>query len=259
MHGARPSPEPIEQAVLDALAARPGGYRAGELRRELEHHPVLRALAGGLEARGLIVREEAFATAWRLRDRTQLAVAVAVAYLVLLVVLSAIGVAGKESYLVGAFLISGFAVISGAAALHRQKRRLRNVVTREGRDVLLSARAYHQRGVRDHGSLVLAVGIPVGLYGLHELGDQSLCDGLSAGDPRGDCAGSCGSYGGDGSTFGSDSHGGLDFGGGSSSCGGGSGRAADPVVAADRAAGADPAGAKRAKRWPALAHPLPCE
>jgi uncharacterized protein (TIGR04222 family) len=222
VHGARPSAVPIEQAVLDALAARPGGCRASELRRELEPHPALRALAGGLEARGLIVREGAFATAWRLRDRAQLAVAVAVGYLVLVAVLAAIGVAGQESYVVGTFLISGFAVISGAAALHRQKRRLRNVVTREGRDVLVSARAYHRRGVRDDSSLVLAVGIPVALYGLHDLGDQTLCDGLSAGDPRGDCAGSCGSYGGDGATFGSDSHGGFDSGGGSSSCGGGS-------------------------------------
>ncbi|MGN9840775.1 TIGR04222 domain-containing membrane protein [Nonomuraea sp. H19] len=35
VYGAPPSPVPIEQAVLDVLATRPGGYRAGELRREL--------------------------------------------------------------------------------------------------------------------------------------------------------------------------------------------------------------------------------
>ncbi|MEV0230003.1 TIGR04222 domain-containing membrane protein [Nonomuraea sp. NPDC050786] len=161
VHGARPSPVPIEQAVLDALAARPGGYRAGELRRELEAHPALAGLAAGLQARGLIVPEGAFGTAW-------------------------------------------------------QRRRLRNVVTRAGREVLRSARSHHPRGVRDQSSLAMAVGVPVALYGLQDAGDRSLCDELSAGDPGGDCAGACGTHsgGGDGATFG-----GHDFGGGSSSCG----------------------------------------
>ncbi|MEV1167163.1 TIGR04222 domain-containing membrane protein [Nonomuraea sp. NPDC049784] len=65
VHGAQPSPVQIEQAVLDTLAARPGGCRAGELRRELEGHPALAGLVSGLQARGLIVPEDAYGTAWR--------------------------------------------------------------------------------------------------------------------------------------------------------------------------------------------------
>ncbi|MGI5286887.1 TIGR04222 domain-containing membrane protein [Nonomuraea polychroma] len=57
--GAPPSPVPIEQAVLATLAARPGGYRASELRRALAAHPALAELAAGLERRGLIVPERA--------------------------------------------------------------------------------------------------------------------------------------------------------------------------------------------------------
>ncbi|MEV0614994.1 TIGR04222 domain-containing membrane protein [Nonomuraea sp. NPDC050404] len=225
VQGARPSPEPIEQAVLDALAARPGGCRAGELRRELETHPAFIRLAATLEQRGLIVPEGAYVTAWRRLDLIRIALGVAVAYLVLLFVLAGAGVAGVKPSFLGALLFSGFSVVFGFAALHRQKRRLRNVVTREGRAVLHSARGHHPRGERDHGTLALSVGVPVALYGLYDAGDQALCDGLSAGDPRGDCTGSCGTYGGDGgSTFGADSYGGFDFGGGgSSSCGGSSG------------------------------------
>ncbi|MGI5286888.1 hypothetical protein ACQEVF_26620 [Nonomuraea polychroma] len=53
------------------------------------------------------------------------------------------------------------------------------------------------------------MGVPVALYGLADAGDQALCDELSAGDPGGDCVGSCGTHGGgDGATFGTDSHGG---------------------------------------------------
>ncbi|TDC91557.1 TIGR04222 domain-containing membrane protein [Nonomuraea deserti] len=224
VYGASPSPEPLEQAVLDALASRPGGHQAGELRRELETRPALTELAAGLERKGLIVPESAFATARRRCGLLRLAVCGAAGYLVLVVVLAVAGVAGKESVYIGAVFFSLFAVATGLIGLYRQKRRLRNVVTGEGRQVLRSAHAYHPRGVHDPRSLSLAVGIPVALYGLSESGDQLLCDELSAGVPGGDCAGSCGTYSGsDGITFGSgDSFGGLDFGGGSSSCGGGS-------------------------------------
>ncbi|WP_165977986.1 TIGR04222 domain-containing membrane protein [Nonomuraea diastatica] len=218
VYGASPSPEPLEQAVLDALASRPGGYQAGELRRELETHPALTELAVGLERKGLIVPESAFATARRHCGLQRLAVAGAAGYLVLVVVLAVAGVAGEETVYVGAVFFSLFAVVTGLIGLYRQKRRLRNVVTGEGRVVLRSAHAHHPRGVRDPRSLSLAVGIPVALYGLSESGDRMLCDELSVGVPGGDCAGSCGTLSGsDGITFG-----GLDFGGGSSGCGGGS-------------------------------------
>ncbi|MEO3888057.1 TIGR04222 domain-containing membrane protein [Nonomuraea sp. B5E05] len=223
VHGAPPSPVPLEQAVLDALAARPGGHQASALRRELESHPALTGLAAGLERRGLIVRQPAFDTARRHYGLLRLAVGGAAGYLVLVIVLAVAGVAGKETVYIGAVFFSLFAVASGLIALYRQKRRLRNVVTGQGREVLRSARAHHPRGVRDPRSLSLALGIPVALYGLTESGDQLLCDELSVGAPGADCAGACGSFSGsDGITFGGDSSGGLDFGGGSSSCGGGS-------------------------------------
>jgi uncharacterized protein (TIGR04222 family) len=223
VHGASPSTVPLEQAVLDALAARPGGYQASELRRELESHPALTELAAELERRGLIVPEPAFEKARRLCDRLRLVVAGAAGYLVLVIVLAVVGVAGKETVYLGAVLFALFAVVTGLIALYRQRRRLRNVVTREGREVLRSARTCHPRGVRDPRSLSMAVAIPVALYGLTESGDQLLCDELSAGVPGGDCAGACGSFSGSGGTaFGSDSFGGMDFGGGSPGCGGGS-------------------------------------
>ncbi|MEO3805889.1 TIGR04222 domain-containing membrane protein [Nonomuraea sp. B1E8] len=218
VHGASPSPVPLEQAVLGALASRPGGYQASELRRELESYPALIELAAGLERRGLIVRQPAFDTARRHYGLLRLAVGGAAGYLVLVIVLAVAGVAGKETVYIGAVFFSLFAVASGLIGLYRQKRRLRNVVTGQGREVLRSARAHHPRGVRDPRSLSLAVGIPVALYGLSESGDQLLCDELSVGAPGADCAGACGSFSGsDGITFG-----GGDFGGGSSSCGGGS-------------------------------------
>jgi uncharacterized protein (TIGR04222 family) len=226
VHGARPSPVPIEQAVLDTLATRPGGHRAGELRRELETHPALAGLAGGLQARGLIVPEEAFGNAWRRRKLQKAAVGVAGGFALLVVALAAAGLAAEEPVFLGVLFFTAIALFSGLAALARQRRRLRNVLTREGQEVLRSARGHHPRGVSDQSSLAMAVGIPVALYGLQDAGDQSLCDELSAGDPGGDCAGACGTYsGGDGSTFGSDSSGGfggMDFGGGSSGCGGSS-------------------------------------
>ncbi|MFI6736705.1 TIGR04222 domain-containing membrane protein [Nonomuraea sp. NPDC050451] len=226
VHGARPSPVPIEQAVLDTLAARPGGYRASELRRALETHPALVGLAGSLQARGLIVPEQAFGTAWRRRKLQKAAIGVAGGFALLVVALAAAGLAAKEPVFLGVLFFTAIALFSALAALARQRRRLRNVLTREGREVLQSARGHHPRGVYDQSSLAMAVGIPVALYGLQDAGDQSLCDELSAGDPGGDCAGACGTYGGgDGTTFGSDSSGGfggMDFGGGSSSCGGSS-------------------------------------
>lgn len=228
VHGARPSPVPIEQAVLDTLAARPGGYRAGELRRELETHPALAALAGGLLSRGLIVPEEAYGPARRRRNVLKGVVGLAVGYLVLLFALDAAGLAGDEPVIIGALFFTAFAAVVGVTAVVRQRRRLRNVVTREGRGVLRSAYGHHPRGVRDQSSLALAVGIPVALYGLGDAGDQTLCDELSAGDPGGDCAGSCGTHSGGSDSFGGHDFGGLDTGGGSSggcgssSCGGGS-------------------------------------
>ncbi|MDP4507386.1 TIGR04222 domain-containing membrane protein [Nonomuraea turcica] len=221
VYGAPPSLEPIEQAVLATLAARPGGYRASELRQALAAHPALAELAAGLERRGLIVPEQAFARAWRRRDHLQIVMIGAAGFAVGALVVSAFIDMSPLTFVILLIFI-GIALSTGAAGLARQGRGLRNVVTRAGREVLRSARDHHPRGVRDQSSLALAVGVPVALYGLADAGDQRLCDELSAGAPGGDCAGSCGTHsGGDGATFGSDSYGGMDF-GGSSSCGSGS-------------------------------------
>ncbi|WP_188192585.1 TIGR04222 domain-containing membrane protein [Nonomuraea sp. SYSU D8015] len=228
VHGAPPSPVPIERAVLTALAARPGGYRAAELRRALQTHPALTDLASGLEGRGLIMRQHAFAAAWKRRELLQVAGILAVGFLVLLVALVVIGEANIALGWVGAMVFGLVAVISAFAGYAKHGRLLRNVVTREGREVLRSARLYHPRGVRNQSSLSMAVGVPVALYGLADVGDPMLCDELSAGDPGGDCAGACGTYSGGGESYGGsdfgggDSYGGSDFGSGSSSCGGGS-------------------------------------
>ncbi|NRQ35554.1 TIGR04222 domain-containing membrane protein [Nonomuraea sp. NN258] len=219
VHGARPSPEPLEQAVLDAVAARPGGQRAGALRGELEHHPAVRALAYGLERRGLLVPEGAYAGARAKFAGMRIAAAVAVGYAALLAAMLATGVAGKSVTIMGAVFIGGFAVVSAFAAFGRQRRRLANVVSGAGREALTAARGRHPRGYRDPSSLAMTVGVPVALYGLTDLDDRSLCDGLAAGDPGSDCSGSCGTHGDGGTAFGSDSSGGVNCGGGSSSCG----------------------------------------
>ncbi|MFI7704457.1 TIGR04222 domain-containing membrane protein [Nonomuraea sp. NPDC049480] len=224
IYGAPPSPVPIEQAVLYALAARPGGYRAGELRRELQTHPALTDIVSGLERRGLLLREHAFGTAWRRREHLKIVQGVVGGFLLLLIVLAVMDLAGNDLAYVGALLFTVVALVTALVAYSKQGKRLRNVITREGREVLLSARRYHPRGVRDQSSLAMAVGMPVALYGLADAGDPTLRDELSVGDPAADCVGACGSHsgGGDGTTFGGDSYGGLDFGGGSSSCGSGS-------------------------------------
>lgn len=222
VHGAPPSPVPIEQAVLDTLATRPGGWRASEVRRAVAAHPALTTLAGGLERRGLVVPEHALDKARRRLDQLEITVGLVVGYTVLAFILTVFLPGLRGLMFLALLILLGVAVVTGFAGVFRQRRRLRSVVTRAGREVLTSARGHHPRGVRDQSSLAMAVGIPVALYGLADAGDQTLCDELSVGD-AGDCVGSCGSYsGGDGTTFGSGSYGGLDFGSSSSNCGSGS-------------------------------------
>ncbi|GGP12033.1 TIGR04222 domain-containing membrane protein [Nonomuraea glycinis] len=174
VYGARPSPVPIEQAVLDFLGIRQGGCTAGELRHALAEQPALTELG------------------------------------------------------------TAFGVFVGAQAIFKQRRKLGDRVSHEGRRVLLSALRRHPRGLRDRTSLSLAVGIPVALYGLGAVDDRIIAEELSTGDPGGDIAGACGTHGDFSSGFGSSDSssgfgdggggfGGGDFGGGSSGCGGGGG------------------------------------
>lgn len=212
VQGVAPSPVPLEQAVLDLLAVRPGGYVAAELRRALEAHPALAQMEGGLRARGLVMgdhhvqvrADKAFA-------RLTAAVAVTVVFELVAFLLLVVGLAGKEFAYIGAVLFGGFGALTGFAAVAKQRRLQRSMITVEGIRALRAARGRHPRGAFDRSSLAMAVGVPVALYGLTELDDRNLCDELSTGDPRGDVSGSCGSH--SDSTY---------CGGGSSSCGGGS-------------------------------------
>ncbi|MFI7452590.1 TIGR04222 domain-containing membrane protein [Nonomuraea sp. NPDC049714] len=234
VYGARPSPVPIEQAVLDVLGARPGGCTAGELRHALAEHPALAELAGGLTRRGLLLPEGAVADAANGRLRWLMAaVAAGFVFEVTAIVLAVAGVAGKEGKFLGALLFGAFGVFVGLSSIYKERRKQRDRVSKEGRQVLLSALRRHPRGFRDPGSLSLAVGVPVALYGLGEVDDRIIGEELSAGSPGGDIAGSCGTYADPSSGFGSSGSGdgggggfgGGDFGGGggSSGCGGGGG------------------------------------
>lgn len=191
--GARPSSDPLERAIMDALQGR-GGYRAAELRHALDGHPAVRAIEDGLRARGLLLHPSAFAPAERKLALLKAAVLLAGAFEVTAVVLGATGVAGKQLQYGGALLFGGFAIITGLIEHHREKRRLRHLVTGEGRRVLDAAKQHHPRGLYDTSSLAMAVAVPVALYGLTELGDGELREELSTGDPGTDSSGSCGSY-----------------------------------------------------------------
>jgi uncharacterized protein (TIGR04222 family) len=227
VYGARPSPVPIEQAVIDFLASRTGGCAPAELRRALGGHEALTAIADDLTRRGLLVPEAALGPA-RQRQRWQVAALVAAIGIVATAIgLAVTGMMDDLGHLPVLLLFGGFSVIYGAAAILRRRRRLRLLVTREGRAALTSARGRHPRGATGQGSVALAVGIPVALYGLPAAGDPVLTDELSRGDPGGDVSGSCGSHGDGSSGFGDGSggFGGGDFGGGGggSGCGGGGG------------------------------------
>nr|BFE83590.1 hypothetical protein GCM10020093_061910 [Planobispora longispora] len=143
-----------------------------------------------------------------------------------------------------AMLVGALATVLGLSAYRRQKRTLRNVLSRAGHDVLDSARRVHVRGARPAtADLAFAIGAPVALYGLSELDDPALTEELAhrdqaTGSVGGACGGGSGGSG-DGSSYGdSSSYGGGDIGsggwggdsgggssdsGGGSSCGGGGG------------------------------------
>ncbi|MFI6500496.1 TIGR04222 domain-containing membrane protein [Nonomuraea typhae] len=223
VQGARYAQEPLEQAVLDAVAMRPGA-RAAELRAMLERGPALLALEERLRAAGLLLAEGAQAPALLRLERVRLAAWVAAGFEISVLLLAAAGVVGLEYGFFGALFLGGYAAFMGFSEYRKEKRMLRNLVSAEGRRVLAAARQHHPSGSGDTSS--------VALYGMDELGDRDLCHGLSAGDPGADCRGSCGAHSDSGSSSfgGSDSSSSFSDGGGggsscsssSSSCGGGS-------------------------------------
>lgn len=237
--GAPQPSEPIEHAVLDALGSRGGSCQVEAVRRTVADGRAMSGLRHRLLGMGLLVPDGAFTEARRLHNRL-----LVVTLLTIVFELGAVLAGGSwGTARWAAVLVAGVASIGGLITYLGRKRALRGVVTRAGHEALTSVRGIHLRGVRPaEAGLVLAVGIPVALYGLSELGDPVLEEELNrqaqsqgaaggSGCAGGACGGSTGSsdgvfYGGD---FGGDSGGGWGGGdsggdsGGGSSCGGGSG------------------------------------
>jgi uncharacterized protein (TIGR04222 family) len=233
--GAGPSGEPVEQAVLDAVARRPGGCAAAELRHEVGASDSLDQLRYQLMGRGLIVPDEAFVPVRRLTGRLRAASVVAIVVGGAIVVLVAAGVAGLHFGTVVGVLAAGGMGIAGLVAARRLGRALRNVVTSAGQGELTEAKRVHRRGkwIHESGLTVpaLAVGAPMALYGLDVIDDPELVAGLERGErggtaSGGGCAGgACGGGSGNDGAYGGGDSGGSSGGssGGGSSCGGGGG------------------------------------
>ncbi|MBG0815018.1 TIGR04222 domain-containing membrane protein [Planomonospora sp. ID82291] len=219
--GAPPSPDGIEHAVLSALAARSGTCPVGELRRTVAEGPAMAALRGDLEGMGLLVPGGALDGAGRSLRRL-LVVSLLAAFLTAdAVVLLAVLDLAEPGLGIGAVLIGFAAALIGLITYGTQRRALRNVLTRAGRDVLDSARRVHIRGAAHPagGDLAFAVGAPVALYGLSEAGDPALEEELKQSDGgAGSVGGACG-----GGDFGSGGSGDATYGGGDFGSGGDSG------------------------------------
>ncbi|MEU8383778.1 TIGR04222 domain-containing membrane protein [Streptosporangium sp. NPDC048865] len=234
--GARPSPDPVEHAVMESLHMRGGSAPVGEVRRTVAEGQSVDGLRYRLLGLGLLVPEGALDHAQVLLGRLQLASIVEVIVVAGILLAGATGGFGTLALLVGAV-----AAIGGFSVHARQRRTLRDALSNAGHQVLASARVTYARGARPLApDLAFAVGIPVALYGLGELNEPGLEEELQRqNSASGSCAsGACGggSGSGDGASFGGggdfgsggwggsgDGGGGSSDGGGGSSCGGGCG------------------------------------
>ncbi|GAA5072630.1 hypothetical protein GCM10023259_072640 [Thermocatellispora tengchongensis] len=235
VHGVPPSSEPVEQAVLDVLAAHPGGMELADLRRAVGGSEAMERLRYGLIGRGLLVPDGAF-TPVRTYVHRLLAVsggAIVVAVLMMALVAAGPPVASFASLL--GVVLAGATGVGGLVAARNLRRALRNVVSTAGHAELTAARRLHRRGAAPVGpGLAYAVGLPVALYGLNELDDAALQEELLREEARSQAvstsavSGACGG----GGTFGGGDYGtvdsgwgglgGGDFGGGGGDSGGGS-------------------------------------
>lgn len=226
--GARPSPDPIEYAVMEALHLRGGSAPVDEIRRTVAKGQSVDGLRYRLLGLGLLVPEGALDHAQALLSRLQFASIIEMIVVAGIVLAGATGGLGTFALLVGVFSIVG-----GLSLHSRQKRTLRDALSHAGHRMLASARGTYTRGARPLSpDLAFAVGIPVALYGLSELNEPGLEEELQRQTGSSNCAtGACGggassgdgSFGG-GGDFGSGGwgdSGGSSDGGGGSSCGGG--------------------------------------
>ncbi|MEU4833221.1 TIGR04222 domain-containing membrane protein [Streptosporangium sp. NPDC023615] len=233
--GAPPSPDPVEHAVMETLHQRGGSAPVGDLRRAVAEGKAMEGLRYRLLGLGLLVPDSALDHARTLLNRLLIA-SVAAAVFTVGCLIAGPGLRGLPTVLIGLL-----ATIGGLSSYSRQRRMLRDTLSRSGRDVLAAAYRSHARGARPAtADLAFAVGIPVALYGLGELGEPGLQEELQRPDSSGS-SGACGggspgawdvNYGGGGGDMGSggwgDSGGSSgssgDSGGSSgSSCGGGGG------------------------------------
>lgn len=148
---------------------------------------------------GLIVPDEALGHAWKLLNRLLILSVLA------LVVNVGMLLAGIPTTFPGVVvpLLGIFMALGGLVTYSNEKRALRGILSQAGREALDSARRLHVRGARPMApDLAFAVGVPVALYGLGELGDPTLEEELKRDSgytsTTGCAAGSCG-----GGSFGS--------------------------------------------------------
>ncbi|GLW07361.1 hypothetical protein Misp01_24910 [Microtetraspora sp. NBRC 13810] len=240
VHGAPPSADPVEQAVLDEVAIYPG-ESLGEIRRQVAAGTAMQQLRYSLVGRGFLLPDGAFTPVLRRIGRLKAVSVGAIVLTVIIMGLIAVGTVDLTMPSTAAMLIAGVVGIHGLHTCRRLARATRNLVSTAGHAELSAARRAHPRtGGTLAPDVVLAV--PVALYGIQELGDPALETELSRQEVRSTTAGtagvagSCGggsayagdptyggvSYGG-GSSHGGSSPGGGDFGGGCGSSGGSSG------------------------------------
>ncbi|MFI6296146.1 TIGR04222 domain-containing membrane protein [Nonomuraea sp. NPDC050790] len=222
--------DPIEEAVLAAVAARPGGVSVAVVRHEVGNGPAMDSLKHHLSALGLVVPDSELAS---VRAYVKRLTALEVGALLVSIGLAIYLVFGGGGLLgVVALAVTAGTWIGGIVVRRRHRRLLGNDITHAGREQVEYAERQHMPGAYlATGAAAGAVAMPVALYGLGELGDPELEAELAAqrqgagGAGGGSCAaGSCGGGSNDfgGGDFGGGSGGGSD-GGGGSSCGGGGG------------------------------------
>ncbi|WP_157249416.1 TIGR04222 domain-containing membrane protein [Nonomuraea typhae] len=221
--------DPIEDAVLAAVAARPNGVSAAAVRNEVGNGPAVDSLRHELAALGLVLRDGELAG---VRSYLARLLALAVGALVASIGLAIYVVfAGGGPLAVFAMAVTAGTWIGSLAVRHRQGKTLTSDITLAGREQVMEAGRLHTTGGPLATATAAAVAVPVALYGLGSLGDPQLEAELQAhrnqhGQGASACAaGSCG--GGSDSSASFSFGGGGDFGGssadggGGSSCGGG--------------------------------------
>ncbi|MFI0422343.1 TIGR04222 domain-containing membrane protein [Spongiactinospora sp. 9N601] len=195
--------DPVELAVLDAVAARPGRIKVAAIRGEVARGPVLEGLRRDLAGRGMLIPEQVYAPAGRSLGRLR---RISQAALVTAVIVVGLGGASVQS-IVMAVVVAGFAMYAHAVASEANGDR-RNAVSAAGDAELAAARdVYREGGPPVAPGVVHEVGMPVALYGPGELRDERLRreltrDGRGKSSGDGDEVGGWSDGGGDGGSGG---------------------------------------------------------